>query len=134
VPISDESTQLLTNMQAESEEEHPYAFVSVRRLGRILQRRACGRWNPTSEVINNVARDLGVIRHRACVLKCTLHDLRRSAITNWAQKLPIQVVQQLAGHSDISTTRKYYIAVRSEDMASAAKVVNAVLTGTPGYD
>jgi integrase len=30
------------------------------------------------------------------------------AITNWAQKLPIQVVQQLAGHSDISTTRKYY--------------------------
>jgi len=57
-----------------------------------------------------------------------LHDLRRSAITNWAQKLPIQVVRQLAGHSDISTTRKYYLAVRSKDLVSAKKLLNSILT------
>ena len=71
-------------------------------------------------------RNFIAIRCRANVAKCTLHDLRRSAITNWAQKLPIQVVQQLAGHSDISTTRKYYLTVRSEDMVSANKVLNDI--------
>ena len=77
--------------------------------------------------VNNIARDFGVIRLHAGVAKCTLHDLRRSAITNWAQKLPIQVVQQLAGHSDISTTRKYYLAMRSEDLVSAKKLLNSIL-------
>jgi len=55
-----------------------------------------------------------------------LHDIHRSAITNWAKKLPIQVVQQLAGHSDIATTRKYYLAVRSEDLASASNLLNKI--------
>jgi site-specific recombinase XerD len=43
-----------------------------------------------------------------------------------AHRLSIQVVQQLAGHSDISTTRKYYLAVRSEDLASANKFLNSI--------
>jgi len=46
-------------------------------------------------------------------------DLRRSAITNWAARLPIHVVRRLAGHSDIAATRKYYLAVRQEDVISA---------------
>jgi len=66
------------------------------------------------------------------VAERTLHDLRRSAITNWARHLPIQVVQQLAGHSDISTTRKYYLTVRPEDMISANKVLNSILAKTWG--
>ncbi|TRO43203.1 hypothetical protein E2P42_02500 [Candidatus Bathyarchaeota archaeon] len=91
-----------------------------------------GRWNPRSEVINNLDRDFSVIRHRAGVAKCVLHDLRRIAITNWAKKLPIQVAQQLAGHSDITTTRKYYLAVRSEDLASANELLNSILAKTQG--
>jgi len=55
--------------------------------------------------------------------------MRRSAITNWAQRLPIQVVQQFAGHSNIATTRKYYLTVRPEDMASANRVLNEILEG-----
>ena len=130
VPLSDETTQLLANLQAQCEESHPYIFITSRRLRLILRRRELGEWCPTSEVINNISRDFGVIRQRASVAKCSVHDLRRSAITNWAQKLPIQVVQQLAGHSDISTTRKYYLAVRSEDMISASNVLNGILTNT----
>jgi integrase len=59
----------------------------------------------------------------------TDHDLRRSAITNWAQEMPIQVVQQFAGHSNINTTREYYLTVRSEDIVNANKLMNSLLAG-----
>ncbi|UCE46301.1 MAG: site-specific integrase [Phycisphaerales bacterium] len=67
------------------------------------------------------------ICRKAGVTKCSLHDLRRSAITNWAKKLPIQVVQQLSRHSDIKTTRQYYLAVRLEDLQSANRPLNSIL-------
>ena len=73
-------------------------------------------------------RDFDVVRKRAGVAKCTLHDLRRSAITNWAQALPIQAVQQFAGHSNITTTKKYYLAVRKEDVEKAGTFINKLLT------
>jgi integrase len=127
VPMSGESTQLLADIQAESEEGFAYIFISPARFKRIKQREAEGRWNARSDAINNLGRDFDVIRRRSGIVPCTLHDLRRSAITNWAQHLPIQVVQQLAGHSNISTTRKYYLTVRPEDMAAARRVLNEVL-------
>jgi integrase len=127
VPMADETAQMLANLQAQAKESFPYIFISPKRLERIRERQKIGKWTPRSEIINNLARDFSVIRSRAGVAECTLHDLRRSAITNWARHLPIQVVQQLAGHSDISTTRKYYLTVRSEDMVSANKVVNGIL-------
>ena len=58
----------------------------------------------------------------------SFRDSDGALFTNWASQLPIQVVQQLAGHSDISTTRKYYLTVRSEDMVSANKVINRIFT------
>jgi integrase len=125
--MSVESTQLLANIQAESEEGFPYIFISPKRLRRIKQREQAGRWNARSEVVNNLGRDFDVVRRRSGIEPCTLHDLRRSAITNWAQRLPIQVVQQLAGHSSITTTRKYYLTVRPEDMASANRVLDEIL-------
>ena len=127
VPMSGESTQLLADVQAECEEGYAYIFISPARFRRIKQREAAGRWNARSEPVNNLGRDLDVIRRRSGIAPCTLHDLRRSAITNWAQRLPIQVVQQLAGHSNISTTRKYYLSVRPEDLASASRVLNEIL-------
>jgi integrase len=128
VPMADETAQLLANLQVQAKEGYPYIFISSKRLERIRERQNIGKWTPRSEIINNLVRDFGVIRSRAGVAECTLHDLRRSAITNWAGQLPIQVVQQLAGHSDIATTRKYYLSVRPEDMVSANKVVNSILT------
>lgn len=77
-----------------------------------------------------MGRQLCLIRSRAGVAEFTLHDLRRSAITHWSREIPIQVVQQLAGHSDISTTRKYYLAVRSEDLDYANDVLNRILAKT----
>ena len=70
------------------------------------------------------------IRKLAEISKCTLHDLRISAITNWADLLPIQVVQTLAGHADNKTTRKYYLAVRPEDFNSAGKALQQIMAKT----
>ena len=130
VPMSDESSQLLADLQLQAKEGFPYIFISPARFKRIRERQRIRKWNPRSQVINNLDRDFGVTKRRAGVAKCVLHDLRRTAITNWAKKLPIQVVQQLAGHADITTTRKYYLAVRSEDLASANDVVNSILAKT----
>ena len=121
---------MLADIQAQAPEGHPYIFVSPERFERIKERRKSGRWNPRSALINNLSRDFHVIRRRANVAECTLHDLRRSAITHWAQRFPIQVVQTLAGQSNIATTRKYYLSVRSEDLQSASKWLNEILVRT----
>lgn len=127
VPMSEKAAQLLARMQIEGEDNHPYVFISPRRLARIKRRQSEGRWSSRSEVINNMWVRLDRMVLKASLSKLSLHDLRRSAITNWAQRLPIQVVQQLAGHSDITTTREYYITVRPEDMAVANSVVNEIV-------
>jgi len=128
VPMANETAQLLANLQAQAKEGFPYIFISPKRLEKIRERQKIENWTSRSEVINNLRKNFNTIRCRAGIAECTLHDFRRSAITNWAGQLPIQVVQQLAGHSDISTTRKYYLTVRSEDMVSANKVVNSIFT------
>lgn len=129
VPMTEETEQLLTKLQIEAPEGYPYVFVSPLRLQRIKERKGRGNWGAKPEIINNLIRDFDVFRQKISVKKCTLHDLRRSAITNWAQRLPIQVVQLLAGHSDITTTKKYYITVRPEDLALANEVLSSMLSG-----
>jgi len=126
--MSDETARLLVDMQVDAPEFHPYVFVSPERLDRIKKRRKAGKWHARSEVVNNLGERFNTIRRHANVAECTMHDLRRSAITNWAQRLPIQVVQTLAGHADIKTTRKYYLAVRDEDFSSASKVLKRILS------
>ena len=58
---------------------------------------------------------------------CTVHDLRRSRIMNWAKALPIHVVQQLAGHSDIRTTQQSCLSSQAEDGAKAQAVKKRLL-------
>ena len=127
--MSKQSMQLLDDMRLICPGQHKYPFISPARLRRIMERVKTGKWNSTCHTQNNLIRDFEVIQRRAGVPKCILHDLRRSAITNWAQYLQIQVVQQLAGHSNITTTRKYYLMVRSEDIDTASKVMEKILEG-----
>ena len=124
VPMSEESSNLLATIRAESPEGHPYIFISAERLCHILQRRQKGDWDERSTMVNNLSRAFSALCEKAGIEDCSPHDLRRSAITNWAQKLPIQVIQKLAGHSSISTTRKYYLSVREEDFDMACELIN----------
>ncbi len=127
VPLPDETSQYLANLQAESMEGFPYVFISPERVFHIKRKQKQGKWSDVKDIRNNFSRDFSRIRKRAGIADCSIHDLRRSAITNWAQALPIQVVQQFAGHSNITTTRKYYLAVRPDDVERASKFMNNLL-------
>ena len=75
----------------------------------------------------NIWRDFGAIRRKAGLPKCSMHDLRRSFCTNLSRAIPMHVVQELAGHSDIRTTRRYYIQVEPELMQRACRAVETAL-------
>ncbi len=75
----------------------------------------------------NTWRDFQVIRRKAGVPNCSLHDLRKSYCTNLAGSIPMHVVQELAGHSDIRTTRQYYVKVRPELLEKARRAVDTLV-------
>jgi integrase len=97
-------------------------------LKHILTRRSQGTWQPDYELVNNLCRSMEVLCRKAAVGVFTPHDLRRTCITNWAKKLPIQTVQYLAGHSDIATTRKYHLSIQASDLCIARQVQSDLLT------
>jgi integrase len=131
--LSTLTVQLLANLQVESDEGNPYVFIKTKRLKHILRHRAQGTWQPDYELVNNLCRSLEVICRRAEVKFFTLHDLRRTCITNWAKKLPIQTVQHLAGHSNMMTTRKYYLSVQNSDLEAARKLQSKLMTQLTNY-
>ena len=85
-------------------------------------------------LVNNVLRRFKTICRRAGVGPFTIHDFRRSCITNWAKELPIHVVQQLAGHSDIKTTKQFYLSVQPEDVAKAKSLQATIVRRIPRAD
>ena len=91
-------------------------------------------WRGSMDLVNNVLRRFQTLCRKAGVKEYAVHDLRRSCITNWAKRLPIHVVQQLAGHADINTTRNYYLSVQAEDIKKAQEVQAAVLGTIPAGD
>ena len=133
IPIPPETAQLLANLQAEAHEQNPYVFISDDRWQHILQRRSNGTWHPDDDIVNNLIRDLQHLCRRANVPPFTFHDLRRSCITNWARRLPIQTVQHLAGHSNMETTRKYYLSVQQDDLAIARQLQSRLMAPLTNY-
>jgi integrase len=84
-------------------------------------------------MMNNVLRDFRVQAKRAGIRAegvFNVHCLRKSCGQNWADHLPIHVVKELMGHSDISTTQKFYNQVEKYQRKQAAKVIQA-LVGEP---
>ncbi len=128
IPVPPETIQLLANLQAESDEGSSYVFIKTDRLKHILKRRAKGTWQSDYELVNNISRSMEVICRRAKIKFFTPHDLRRTCITNWAKKLPIQTVQHLAGHSNMTTTRKYYLSVQKSDLKMARELQSKLVT------
>jgi integrase len=128
IPVPSEVVRLLVNLQTESEEGCSYVFLPKWRWLHVLQQRRKGNWAEDKALVNNIGRGLDQLRHKAGISAFTLHDLRRSCITNWARELPVHVVQKLAGHSDIKTTQKYYLIVQQENMEKA-RIVNSKILG-----
>ena len=127
IPLCREMIELLTRWQAEAPECVPYVFLTSRRYALVMDLVKKGKWHDGKDLLNNVLRNFNVIRRRAEVSHCTIHDFRRSCLTNWMRKLPPHIVQKLAGHSSLETTMKFYVIVMAGELDSARDVSNDLL-------
>jgi len=127
--LTDELTQLLIDHQDRQPEGYPYVFVPPARYDCIQNElRAKGKWKFSDsrlKIVHNFKRDFDLIKKKARVKKGTFHDLRRTAICDWfVQGMTEYDVMKLAGHSEFSTTHKYYLAVR-DDLIDKARLATA---------
>lgn len=130
IPLCKEMIDLLTQWQVEAPERVPYVFLTAERYGVVMDQVKRGYWREGKDLTNNVLRDFNAIRRRAGIVSCTLHDFRRSCITNLARALPAHVVRKLAGHSSLETTMKYYLSVQEDDLEKARDVGSDLLMKT----
>ncbi|MHC4436946.1 MAG: tyrosine-type recombinase/integrase [Planctomycetota bacterium] len=127
IPLPEQTVNLLTAWQSVAPDNSPYVFMEHGRWDYYRLRVAQGKWRAEQSLVNNVLRRFKTLCRKAKVGPYTVHDLRRSCITNWARELPIHVVQKLAGHSDIRTTQKYYLSIQAGDIQRAQRVQSKVL-------
>jgi integrase len=134
VPLPEQAANLLAAWQSVAPENCPYIFMDHGRWNYYRQQLENREWRTGQALLNNVLRRFKTLCRTAKVGPYTVHDLRRSCITNWAKKLPVHVVQKLAGHSDIRTTQKYYLSIQHEDIKNAQKVQAKLLGKIPAND
>ena len=116
LPLPARAVSVLAELQAAAEGHQVHVFVNSKgpARGDRVQRR-------------NTWRDFNAIRERAGLPPCSFHHLRKTYCTDMAEALPIHVVQELAGHSQISTTRNHYLKVGPDFLGKARKVVEALM-------
>lgn len=116
VPLPKPAVEALTKLKTASTTDQLYVFVNGKgpNAGGPMPR-------------NNSWRDFNAIRRRAGLPECSMHDLRKSFCTNLARSMPMHVVQELAGHSDIRTTRRFYLKLEPELMNEARLAVERAL-------
>jgi len=128
IPLPAQTVNLLAAWQSAAPEGYPYVFMEKARWDYYHRQVQAGRWRAGRDLVNNLLRRFKTICRRAGLGPYTLYDMRRSCITNWARQLPIHVVQQLAGHSDMRTTQQYYLLVQPQDLEKA-RAIQASLLG-----
>ncbi|UCE58282.1 MAG: site-specific integrase [Phycisphaerales bacterium] len=128
IPVPSHTMDLLIRLHAEAEEGSEFVFIPPVRVAWIRAKRKTGEWAEGQAVLNNVTKNFQRRAGKAGVTDVTIHDLRRSCITHWARKLAVPIVKELAGHSDINTTLRYYVAIRDCDMAEARSVTAHALS------
>jgi len=116
VPLPSVAVNALTELQLAAADGQEYMVVNGKgpTVGDRVKR-------------GNVWRDFQAIRRKAGVAKCSFHDLRKGYCTNLAGAVPLHVVQELAGHADIRTTRKHYLKVRDEQIDLARRALEEVM-------
>lgn len=124
LPLKEDVSQLLIDLQNRRPAGYPYVLVPPGRCDHIhLVSRPSGKWtlfSASNSVINNFTKQFNQILTMSRVEKRTFHDIRKTAITNWfRQGLTEYDVMTLAGHSNFSTTHKFYLAVADDLIARA---------------
>ena len=116
VPLPNLGVAVLVDLQLVATDGQEYVFVN-------------GKGPAKGDRVKrlNIWRDFQAIRKKAGLPKCSFHDLRKSYCTNLAGAVPLHVVQELAGHADIRTTRKHYVQVRDEQIDLARRALEEVM-------
>jgi len=130
LPLPKQATELIRQVKAVAPPGCPYVFMDAGRWAYYRDQVDRNLWKDHRHVINNSLRKFKTVCKRAGVGKFTLHDLRRSCITNWArQGLPIHVTQKLAGHADINTTQTFCLSVQDDDLNVARRAQQRIVKG-----
>jgi integrase len=127
IPLTAQAVNLVAAWQSAAPEGCPYVFMERDRWHYYRRRLEEGRWRVGADLVNNLLRRFKTICRQAGAGIYSIRDMRCSCITNWARHLPIYVVQQLAGHSDMRTTQRYYLVVQPEDLDKARDVQSQLL-------
>lgn len=117
MPVPDEVVSLLSEMQQAQPEGLPYVFLAA---GRYAKLRRNGK--PEGEILHGLGTGFKRIRNLAGIDEGTIHDMRRTCITNCAQHpdLKPKDVQIRSGHEDLNTTPEIYTMVEEEDVVEKA--------------
>lgn len=129
IPLPAKTINLLAAWQSAAPKGCPYVFMKQTRWAYYRRQVERGRWREGQDLLNNLLKRFQSLCRRVGSRTYTFHDMRRTCITNWAGQLPIHVVQQLAGHSDMRTTQRYYLSVQPQDL-DKARAIQASLLGT----
>jgi len=134
VPLPPHTIDLLTKLHAEATEKVPFVLLTKERYERVKKKwqQICEQGKPWKNryLVNNVLRKFKAYCRRAGIKpvgKFTVHTLRKCAGQNWADYLPMNVVKELMGHSNIATTAEFYNQVDRDHELKAARVIQALL-------
>ncbi len=101
VPLSQRVKDELLDLQPYSNSDRPFPFVEIKRAF-------------------NTAKRLAKIED------LHFHDLRRTAVVRWVQNgVPLALAGKIAGHSELQTTMKHYIANDIETVQGVVEKLNA---------
>jgi len=119
IPMTPRLIGLLADLQARQPEGVPYVFLPKARYLE-LQRKGIAK---CGEILCGIRKGFVKIRRRAGIDEGTIHDMRRTCITNWARhpEMKPKDVQLLAGHEDIQTTLDIYTMIEEGDVVEKAK-------------
>jgi integrase len=120
-------------LRLERTDDQPYVVVTRERYARIWREFRQGK--RPARILNNFLTMYHTRCRWAGVSEDDFHALRKTAITNWLEAgMPPHEVQNMAGHSSIETTIRFYAKVdRSAiDRARAASIAYTREVGDAG--
>ena len=135
LPLTSELAELLTARRTGQTKLRPYVFISPARYECVQKLREQGQWTVRHGrcPVNNFDRGFRTLLERAQIDTGEFHDLRRTCLSRWlANGLTEYDVMQLAGHSDFSTTHRFYLAVRTDLIDRARTATRAAMGGDFG--
>jgi len=134
LPLIPELNKLLVDLMVELPDGQPYLLLKPQRYWRVLELKRRGRLLDRIAKCpdNNFDREFQRILKRAGVKNGSFHDLRKTAITEWAEYLQPAELQEIARHSNLETTMTYYVAVHQQSLLRKARQVSMNCLGGDG--